>query len=132
MARPESNRPTELELEILKILWVESPLAVRDVRTRLADGAGRELTHSSVITMLNIMVRKRYLSRWKEGKAFLFSPRIAQESVSGSMLRDLAARLFNGSSSALALNLIESAELDSDELQDLRKLIQRKSKEQRS
>jgi len=132
MARPESIRPTELELEILKILWVESPLAVRDVRTRLADSAGRELTHSSVITMLNIMVRKRYLSRRKEGKAFLFSPRIAQENVSGNMLRDLVARLFNGSTSALALNLLESAELDSDELQELRKLIQRKSKEQRS
>jgi BlaI family penicillinase repressor len=132
VARPESLQPTELELEILKILWVESPLSVRDVRTRLADGAGRELTHSSVITMLNIMVRKRYLSRRKEGKAFLFSPRIAQENVSGNMLRDLVARLFNGSTSALALNLLESAELDSDELQELRKLIQRKSKEQRS
>ncbi|HAH46218.1 MAG TPA: penicillinase repressor, partial [Planctomycetaceae bacterium] len=30
MARPGSEHPTELELEILKILWDESPLPVRD------------------------------------------------------------------------------------------------------
>ncbi len=132
MARPESVHPTELELEILKVLWAESPLPVREVRRRLADVANRELTHSSVITMLNIMVRKRYLSRRKDGKAFLFAPRIAQESVSGGILSDLVARLFNGSPSALALNLLETAELDAEEVRELRRLINRKAKEQQS
>lgn len=37
MARPVSGYPTELELEILKVLWEESPLPVRDVRARLLD-----------------------------------------------------------------------------------------------
>ena len=39
MARSESSHPTELELEILKVLWKTSPLPVRDVRTRLEDAA---------------------------------------------------------------------------------------------
>ena len=74
MPRPGSEHPTELELEILKVLWDEAPLPVRDVRARLAEQAGRTLTHSSVITMLNIMVGKGYLKRHKEGKSFFFSP----------------------------------------------------------
>ena len=32
MARPSSRYPTELELEILKILWRDEPAAVREVR----------------------------------------------------------------------------------------------------
>ena len=47
MTRPESEHPTELELEILKVLWDESPLLVRDVRRRLEDRAGRVLAHRS-------------------------------------------------------------------------------------
>jgi predicted transcriptional regulator len=130
MARPESKHPTELELEILKILWDESPLPVRDVRRQL-DKAVRPLTHSSVITMLNIMYRKGFVSRRKEGKSFLFWPKLTREVVAGSILGDLVARVFNGSPTAMVLNLIETADLDSDELAELRKLIARKGREQK-
>ncbi len=130
MARPGSEHPTELELEILKVLWDESPLSVRDVRGRLEARAGRTLTHSSVITMLNIMVRKGYLRRKKEGKAFLFSPKVERQSVTGGMVGDMLSRVFDGSPADLVLNLIETADLDAEELGELRRLIGRKAKEQ--
>lgn len=132
MARPGSEHPTELELEILKILWDDSPLPVRDVRARLESEANRPLAHSSVITMLNIMHRKGFLSRRKQGKSFLFSPKVAKGSISGQIMGDLLARLFDGSPSAMMLNLLETADVDSAELAALRELIARKTKEQKS
>ena len=75
MARPGSDHPTQLELEILKVLWSESPLPVRDVQARLEEKAERPLAHSSVITILNIMVRKGYLSAAKRARRFSFHPR---------------------------------------------------------
>ena len=130
MARPSSDHPTALELEILKVLWRESPLPVRDVRRRLEEQAKRTLAHSSVITMLNIMVKKGYLARRKLGNAFLFSPKVKREAVSSSLVGDLLGRVFEGSASAMVLNLVETADLDSNELSELRRLIQRKAKEQ--
>ncbi len=129
MARSESEHPTELELEILKVLWDQSPLPVREVRARLDAQANRPLAHSSVITMLNIMHRKGFLRRRKQGKAFLFSPKVKKENVTGKMMGDLHWRAFNGSPSAMVLNLIETADLDSEELAELRRLISRKAKE---
>ena len=129
MARSESEHPTELELEILKVLWDQSPLPVREVRARLDAQANRPLAHSSVITMLNIMHRKGFLRRRKQGKAFLFSPKVKKENVTGKMMGDLPWRAFNGSPSAMVLNLIETADLDSEELAELRRLISRKAKE---
>jgi len=130
MARHGSEHPTELELEILKVLWDQSPLPVRDVRALLEEKAGRVLAHSSVITMLNIMVRKGYLRRKKHGKAFFFSPKVKRESVAGGIVGDLLSRIFDGSPSAMVLNLIETADLDAEELAELRRLISRKAKEQ--
>jgi predicted transcriptional regulator len=131
MPRPESEHPTELELDILKVLWNESPLPVREVRERLAQ-AGRPLAHSSVITMLNIMHRKGFLRRKKEGKSFLFAPKAEREQVTGDMTRDLMSRAFDGSAKALVLNLLNSGELDADELAEVRRLIARKAKERQS
>ncbi|MCA9074841.1 MAG: BlaI/MecI/CopY family transcriptional regulator [Planctomycetaceae bacterium] len=131
MARHGSEHPTKLELEILKVLWDEAPLPVRDVRARL-DEQGRTLSHSSVITMLNIMVDKGYLKRKKQGKSFFFSPKVEQDSIAGGMMDDLLSRVFDGSPSALVLNLIETADLDAGELAELRKLINRKAKEKQS
>ncbi len=132
MARSGSEYPTELELEILKVLWGEAPLPVREVRRRLDERAGRTLSHSSVITMLNIMVRKAYLRRRRQGNAFLFTPKVGKEDVTRGMMGDLLSRVFDGSASAMALNMIETAELDADELAELRRLINRKAKEQQT
>ena len=130
MARTESDHPTELELEILKVLWKESPLPVREVRARLETDAGRRLAHSSVITMLNIMHRKGFLRRRKVGNAFVFFPKAEKESVTGKMMHDLVSRVFDGSPSAMVLNLIETSDIDAEELTELRRIISRKAKEQ--
>ncbi len=54
---PLVGAPIDFKLEILKVRWNQTPLAVRDVRERLEETAGRKVSHSSVITMLNSMVR---------------------------------------------------------------------------
>jgi predicted transcriptional regulator len=111
------------------VLWKESPLPVREVRKRLESEADRPLAHSSVITMLNIMHRKGFVRRRKLANAFVFSPKVEKERVSGKMMRDLLSRVFDGSASAMVLNLIETNDLDSKELAELRKLIRVKAKE---
>ena len=128
MARPKSEHPTELELMILKILWGSSPLPVREIRRRLA-ADGRDIAHTSVITTLNIMVRKRSLKRAKKGNAFLFAPSVSQEGVSGRMLGDVVRRVFDGSAKAVVVALLESSDVDADELLELRRYINRKARE---
>jgi predicted transcriptional regulator len=128
MARPASGFPTELELQILKIVWQRSPLPVRDVRDALAE-QGRDLAHTSVITTLNTMVGKKYLKRTRQGKAYLFAPRVDRQEVCGGMLGDVVERVFDGSARAVMLALFDRADLNPDELRDLRETIDRKTKE---
>ena len=51
MAKSQSGHPTDLELQILKVLWGAEPKTVREVRDALA-ATHRELAHTTVITML--------------------------------------------------------------------------------
>ena len=127
MARQASKHPTELELEILKILWRDGPLTGRDVRDRLAET--RELAYTSVMTIMGIMENKGYVKRKKLGKTFIYSPRVTEAATKKRMLRDVVNRVYEGSTMCVVVNLLESADIDADELKQLRALIKRKSEE---
>ena len=123
MARPASRYPTELELQILKIVWRLGPLPVRQVREALAPG--RALAYTSVMTIMNIMVEKGYLSRRKEGPSFVYRPRVTEKGTSRRMLKDLVNRVFDGSAVAVVVNLLETTDVDEKVIKELRGILER-------
>ena len=125
MARPTSRHPTELELEILKILWRQGPLRPREVRDRLV--GFRDLAYTSVVTIMNIMVGKGYLGRSKTGPGFVYQPRVSEAATTRRMLRDLVNRAFDGSAAAVLVNLLEDADLDEAKVRELRALLETKA-----
>lgn len=124
MTRPASKHPTELELEILKILWREPRVPVRRVREALS--GGRDLAYTSVMTIMNIMVGKGYLKRIKSGTGYVYEPKVSRESTTRCMLRDTVNRLFDGSVSAAVVHLLDQGELNDAELKEVQKLVRRK------
>ena len=128
MARPTSRHPTELELAILKILWRDGPSSVRQVRDALVQF--RDLAYTSVMTVLGIMARKKYVRRTKSGGSFVYRAVLTEESTGGNMLDDTVNRVFDGSAVAVMQRLIETADLNADEPAQIRQLIGRKAKEQ--
>lgn len=129
MTRPASKHPTELELDILKILWREPGVPVRRVREGLS--GGRDLAYTSVMTVMNIMVDKGYLTRKKDGNGYVYVPKITRESTTRRMLRDTVNRLFDGSVSAAVVHLLDEGELSENEMKELQKLVRGK-KEKKS
>ena len=128
MARQAAKHPTELELEILKILWEEGDAPVRDVRDALA--SKRDLAYTSVMTTMNIMVDKGYLKRKREGASYRYFPKISQQATTASLAGDLLTRAFDGSAASLMTSLIDANAIDEAELKTLRKMINAKMKEQ--
>ena len=127
MSRPPSKHPTELELEILKVLWQLGPATVRQVRDALAPV--RDLAYTSVMTIMTIMNTKGYVARTKDGRSFVYRSIYREEKASRNMLQDVVDRLFGGSTTAVMQHLLETSDLDDEELKKIRSLINRKTRE---
>ena len=84
------------------------------------------------MTVMNIMTKKGYLRREKVGASFVYHPLIKWKPTAHQMVEDLVERVFDGSPGALMLHLLETRDLDDDELGKLRELIQRRAKEYKS
>lgn len=124
------EKPTELELLILKVLWKQSPLTARQIRELLTE-QGRKLAHTSVITMLQRMVDKGLLKQLdpETGKAFRFDPVYTEGEISGRILGDLVDRVFDGSAEAVMMSLFDVSDLDENSLKRLRRAFNQKLKE---
>lgn len=121
-----SKHPTELELEILKVLWRLGPSTVRQVRDELA--AVRDLAYTTVMTMMTIMSGKGYVKRNKDGRSYVYQATYQEQKASKNMLQDVVDRLFGGSTRAVMQHLLETSELDEAELKQIRQLINRKTR----
>lgn len=127
MARPPSKHPTELELEILKVVWRIEPATVRQVRDGLS--VVRDLAYTTVMTVMSIMADKGYLSRQKDGRSYVYKAVYREQKASRNLLKDIVDRVFGGSTTAVMQHLLETSEIDDDELKQIRALLNRKSRE---
>lgn len=127
MSRSPSRHPTELELEILKVLWQIEPSTVRQVRDALAPV--RDLAYTTVMTMMSIMTTKGYLARSKLGRSYVYRSTYREEKASRNLLQDIIDRVFGGSTTAVLEHLLETSELDDADFKKIRALIARKSRQ---
>lgn len=127
MSRSPSRHPTELELEILKVLWQIEPSTVRQVRDALAPV--RDLAYTTVMTMMSIMTTKGYLARSKLGRSYVYRSTYREEKASRTLLQDIIDRVFGGSTTAVLEHLLETSELDDADFKKIRALITRKSRQ---
>ena len=119
MARPASKQPTEVELEILKLLWRTGASELRAI----CDGLGRPVATTTVATMLKIMLEKNLVKREKGPKGYLWSARVSESSTTRGMLRHLIDRAFDGSADRLVARLLEDKGLSTDEVSEIRRLL---------
>src|SRR4029434_6365327 len=88
MARRKSPTLTEVELELMDVLWARGSATVSEIVETLPD---ERLAYSSVLTMMRILEQKGYVTHEKEGRAFVYRPLVdrqqAQQSVIGYLLK---------------------------------------------
>jgi BlaI family transcriptional regulator, penicillinase repressor len=123
MARKQSPALTDVEAEVMAILWRLRKASVSDIASAINES--RLVSYSTVQTILRILETKGYVSHDKVARAFVYEPLIDQRHARRRALRHLVKRLFEGSPSLLVLNVLEDEEIDPAERDQLRKLIER-------
>jgi predicted transcriptional regulator len=122
MARKQSPTLTEAEIKLMDILWARGESTVAGVVAAFPR-RGRP-AYSTVLTILRILERKKYVTHRKEGRAFMYSPAVGRSDVRRGALDYVMSRFFNNSPELLMLKLMERKDMDAAELQRLKKRLE--------
>lgn len=117
-------KPTEAELELLRVLWEKGPATVRELHDAI--NLHRPVVYTSVLKILQIMTEKGLVEREESGKAHIYRAAASQEDTQNQMLRDLSERLFSGSAAQLAMHALAMQPASAEELEEIRSLIEQK------
>jgi BlaI family penicillinase repressor len=111
----------ELQHAIMRVLWGRNEATVAEVHEALYDERG--LAPTTIATMLRKMEQKGVVAHRVEGRQFVYRPAVSEDAVRSSMVGELLDRLFAGDPSALVSHLVADREIDHEEIERLRALL---------
>jgi len=114
--------PTDAELRILDALWELGEGTVEDVVNR--SPSNPRANYKTVQTLLRIMENKGFVQHTTRGRAFVFMSCVTRDEIGRVSAKRLVDRNFQGSHTAMLMNLLDSNHIKEDELDALERLIQ--------
>jgi predicted transcriptional regulator len=119
MPRQKSTTLTNAEHRIMEVVWARGGATVAEVVEALE---GKD-AYTTILTLMRILKAKGYLSSRKEGRAFVFVPRVDRDTVARKAVHQLLSKFFAGSPSELVLAFLREEELTPGELDQIKKKI---------
>ncbi len=95
--------PTRKELHIMRIIWKRGESSVRDVYEEMRKD--RRIAYTTVMTQMNLLVRKRRLTKRQSGRAFVYIAVGSKEQVLQEIVEEFVEQVFQGS----VRNLVRTA-----------------------
>ena len=119
----EQKMLTEVELELMSILWKIGEGSVADVIEELPKE--RKLAYTSVSTIIRILEQKEILASRKEGRGHIYIPKLTKDEYESKAIKHVVEKVFDNTPMLLVKQLLSSVELSADELEELKSLVKK-------
>src|SRR3954467_11692904 len=118
--------PSDRELEALKILWEREELTVRDLADAINASAASpkdELAYTTVLSLLQVMEQKGFVTHRREGKAYVYLPKVPRQSTIRRLASTFLEKVFDGAVDEYLVHALESKHLSAGELDQLEAML---------
>lgn len=115
------QKPTEKELEILRIVWEKGPVSVKDVHEML--GGDEQNGYTTILKLMQIMHEKGQVVRQKSGKLHLYKAVLSQENTQQQLLDKMIDTVFRGSAAQLVMSALGNRKSSKRELKAIREYL---------
>ncbi len=114
-------KPTESELEILKVLWENGKATVRQVHESLM--AQKEVGYTTTLKLMQIMHEKGLVKRNDSQRTHVYRAAVDKEMTQNHLLNKMISGLFGGSSTQLVIRALGEHKVTQNELEQIQSLI---------
>lgn len=117
----KSIKPTESELDILKVIWEKGSATVREVNEYFA--LEKNAGYTTTLKLMQIMHEKGLLSRKQHGKLHIYQAAIKKEQTQSMLLQQMIDNVFAGSASGLVMQALGNKKTSKKEIEAIREYL---------
>jgi len=112
---------SEAQMEIMNIVWDQPETTLGEIWRELQ--TKRKIARNTIQTLLTRMVDKGWVEYRAEGKIFHYRAAVSRQPLMKHVVSRLVETAFNGSAEGLVMALLDGQELQQDEAERIRALI---------
>jgi predicted transcriptional regulator len=121
MAKRQTPKPTDSELEILQILWQNGPSTVKTVNEKLNEK--KEVGYTTTLKIMQIMNEKNIVLRDENERSHIYKAAIKENEIQKVLLDKLLETAFSGSAANLVMQALGNSQPSKEELKKIRELL---------
>lgn len=118
------SKISESELEIMKLLWENSPLSSNDIISALSEDMN--WSSQTIKTFLNRLLKKEAIGFEKSGRIYLYYPNVSHEEYVKGENKSFLKRVYDGALDMLFSKFIEDENLSDEDIDRLKSLLDEK------
>jgi BlaI family transcriptional regulator, penicillinase repressor len=119
---------SEAEAVIMDVLWRQAPRSAEEILAEV--GSQQDWQEGTVKSLLNRLLTKKAVKAERDGRRYLYSPRLTREQYVSQESKGLLDRLFEGRVAPLVAHFSEQRKLTKKDIAELRKLLEELDDEQ--
>src|SRR5258706_9771422 len=112
---------TPAESVVMEVLWRGSPLSAEEIASRLQNSSDWQLP--TIKTLINRLLRKKALQATKDGRRYLYLPRVAREEWLATESTSLLDRLFDGRLAPFVAHFSRQRKLSTRDIEEIRGIL---------
>lgn len=118
---------SEAEFEVMKIIWKHAPISTNEITEKLTQTT--KWNPKTIQTLIKRLVTKGALSYEKQSRVFVYTPLIEEKDYIGQESHSFLERYYDGDITAMLSAYIEDDKLSESEIDTLRSLLAKGSKD---
>jgi predicted transcriptional regulator len=123
MAKKPDVSLSELQIELMRVLWRRGETSTTEVAQELADTRG--LKHTTVATLLTRLEKRGVVALRRDGRQLWYRALVDEADVRRSMVADLLGALFAGDAQQLVAHLVQESEIAPGDLAKARRRLEK-------
>ncbi len=123
MAKKPDVSLSELQIELMRVLWRRGETSTTEVAQELADMRG--LKHTTVATLLTRLEKRGVVAQRRDGRQLCYRALVDEADVRRSMVADLLGALFAGDAQQLVAHLVQESEIAPGDLAKARRKLEK-------
>ena len=112
---------SDLQLELMRVLWARGEASTAEVAEVLAQSRG--LAHTTIATLLTRLEKRGIVAVKRDGRQLVYRALVEEGAVRRSMVAGLLDSLFGGDASALVAHLVREEEIAAGDVERIKQLL---------